>query len=312
MWILALFARHGYDIDRRVRHVSFRSDTLGVERHLYIYIPPDLARGERVPALYLLRGHEREWVNPREDSSRNGQTVIDTYERLRAQLRIRPLILVFPGTSSYDNRIPSLLANMRAPQLAHDAEGIGSGRFADHFFNELIPYVDLHFPTIGDGRHRGVAGFSLGGAMAISVAARRPDLFACAGSYDGTFLYTTDRGRALRRTDGVLRNPLFDAAFGVPRDLPAVMAVNPTNLLLRGSLPVLRTVTWVIGYGPEDQEPWQANFYRGEHLLKGMAARNIPNALHVPAMPGGNHSWQTADRFMEQTFPIYERVLYGT
>jgi S-formylglutathione hydrolase FrmB len=294
-----------------VRPVSFRSDALGVERRLYIYVPPDLARGERLPALYLLRGHEREWVNPAEDASRGGQTVIDVYERLRAQRRIRRLILVFPGTSSYDNRIPSLLTNMCAPHLAHESPGIGAGQFADHFFDELIPYVDLHFPTIGEGRRRGAVGFSLGGAMAVSVAARRPDLFACAGSYDGTFLYATDHGRGLRQHDSVLRNPLFDPAFGVPRDLDAVMAVNPANLLLRRPLAELRSVAWAIGYGPQNQEPWQANFYRGEHLIKCMASRNIPNLLREPALPDGNHSWHTADRFIEQTLPLYEQVLYA-
>ncbi len=110
--------------------------------------------------------------------------------------RVGPLALVFPGTSSDDNRIPGMLVNMCAPHLANGATGIGSGRFADVFFDDLIPYVDQHFPVIPQGRARGIASFSLGGAMALSVAARRPDLFACAGAYDGTFLYACDRGAA--------------------------------------------------------------------------------------------------------------------
>ena len=112
--------------------------------------------------------------------------------------RVGPLALVFPGTSSDDNRIPGMLVNMCAPHLANGATGIGSGRFADFFFDDLISYVDRHFPVIPQGRAQGIVSFSPGGAMALSVATRRPDLFACAGAYDGTFLYACDRWRRIR------------------------------------------------------------------------------------------------------------------
>ena len=35
-----------------------------------------------------------------------------------------------------------LMLPMRAPQLAAGAAGIGSGRLADYFFDELLPFVD--------------------------------------------------------------------------------------------------------------------------------------------------------------------------
>jgi pimeloyl-ACP methyl ester carboxylesterase len=301
--------QHQGAYDPRARRVSFFSPALGIARSFYIYIPPDLPPGARAPAVYLLRGHEREWINAHEDTSRAGRTVIDAYLHQRARGAIGPLILVFPGLSSDDNRVPSLLINMRAPHLAGASGGIGSGRFADFFFDELITYVDRHFPTIAQGRARGILGFSLGGAMAVRAAALHPELFAAAAAYDGTFLYATGRGRGVRRRDRVIANPMFDPAYGVPRDPAFIAANNPPNIFLRGDARALATVTWAIAYGPQEREPWQANYYRGEHLLACMHARGIPNALPHAALPDGEHSWRVADSFAERVLPIMEAAL---
>ncbi|HNP74145.1 MAG TPA: alpha/beta hydrolase-fold protein [Kouleothrix sp.] len=295
--------------DARVQTIEIHSAALGVAKRLFVYLPPDLPPGARAPSVYFLRGHEREWINPAEDQSRDGANVIDAYLRLRAAGRLGPLILVFPGLASDDNTVPSVLVNMRAPQLANGAPGIGSGRFADYFFDELIPYVDAHFPTMGAGRARGLIGFSLGGFMAAKAAAERPDLFASAGAYDGTFLYAADRGRRVRAADSVIRNPMFDAAFGVPRDTRFIAHSSPANLIVRGDVAALARVTWLIGYGPERHEPWQANFYRGEHLVACLAARGLANALPHQQFGAGDHTWRTADTFAELTLPLHEQAL---
>lgn len=292
--------------DLRARQITFFSAALGIFKSFYIYIPLDLGAGQRAPALYFLRGHEREWINPREDATRAGTNVIDVYHRLRTAGRVGSLLLVFPGMASDDNRVPGLLVNMLAPQRA-ETTGIGSGRFNDYFFDDLLPFVEAQFPVLA-GR-RGLAGFSLGGAMAIKAAAQRPDLFASASAYDGTFLYAADRGRRVRRTDAVIRNPSFDAAYDVPRNTRFIAANNPANLILRGDATALGRVSWMIGYGPKSGEPWHSNFYRGEHLVQCLAARGLPNALPHSAFPDGDHTWRTADAFMELALPLHDRAL---
>jgi hypothetical protein len=101
---------------------------------------------------------------------------------------------------------------------------------------------------------------------------------------------------------------MFDAAFGVPRDLRFVAESSAANLILRARAAALRRVTWMISYGPEHQEPWPANFYRGEHLLGCLRQRGIDNALPFAAFPNGDHTWRTADAFMALTLPLHDRV----
>jgi len=294
--------RNPLSYDPRIQHVTLDSIALGIKKSFYVYVPPGLG-AERAPTVYMLRGHEREWINPNEDTTRGGTNAIDVYERLRAAGTVRPMVLVFPGLASDDNSVPSTLMNMRAPELAAKVDGIGTGRFADYFYDELIPYVDGYFPT--DGGRRGLVGFSLGGLMAAKAAAERPDLFAGVAAFDGTFLYAREAGRAVKRIDGVIANPMFDAAFGTPRDYAHIAANSPANLILRADAAQLASVTWMIGFGPRAIEPWGSNYYRGMHLLRCLRQRGITNAVDPAAIPERFHTWKVADAFLEHVLPLF-------
>lgn len=296
---------HPYD--QRARLIRIPSAALGLAKPCYIYLPPEHGEpGRRLPTLYLLRGHEREWVNPREDASRGEATVIDAYERLRAAGAIGPMILAMPGLASDDNAVPSALADMAEPQRA-SSPGIGLGAFRRYFFDELIPYIDRTFAAAPGAR--AIAGFSLGGLMAVVAAALHPERFASVGCFDGTILYASDAGRAARASDTVLANPMFDPALGAPRRPDALDAINPVALLLRADRAALRRLAWAVQYGPEEIEPWGSNFYRGEYLLRALGALGIANAAPLAALPDGRHTWQAADRHIEQTLPIHWRAL---
>ncbi len=292
-------------IDPRARTVRIRSAALGLTRRCYLYVPPDAPPRRSLPALYLLRGHEREWVNRNEDQSRVG-TAIDVYERLRATGAIGPLILVFPGLASDDNSVPSMLADMVAPELA-PIPGIGAGAFQRFFFDELLPTVERRFRA--HPHARAVAGFSLGGLMAVKAAALRPELFASVGSFDGTILYATAGGQQARMSDPVLANPMFDAALGSPRDPARLHHDHPITALLRADREAIRKLTWIVQYGPETIEPWGSNFYRGEYLLRVLSALGISNTAPVAALPAGEHTWRCADQHLADTLPIHWQAL---
>jgi hypothetical protein len=124
-------------------------------------------------------------------------------------------------------------------------------------------------------------------------------------------LYTTDAGRRVRASDGILENPMFDPALGVPRDMDFITANSAINRLIRADPAQIRRLAWFIQYGPEAIEPWGSNFYRGEHLLRALSYRGAHNRLTSPVMVDGDHSWRTADRHIEQTLPLHWAALQG-
>jgi len=313
-------------IDRRVLRVTLHSRALGIAKSFYVFVPPlephsDPAHPAAMapapcPTLYLLRGHEREWVNPTEDSSRDGnRTVVDVYLRLHAAGLIGPMILVFPGVTSDDDHMHSAAVNLRGRALLpDDLPGVGSGRFEDYLVREVIPAVDALFPTLAEGRHRGVDGFSLGGLMAATLAAGRPGLFATVGGYDGTFLYANARGTAIRGDDRVYRNRILDPAFGRPRDGAFAAANNAATLALRATGGELDGIRWLLQYGAESLEPWGSNYYRGRYLRDLLVTRGLnvaDDATLPPVLDGGKHDWATADRHMELTLPLHWAALHA-
>ena len=60
----------------------------------------------------------------------------------------------------------------------------GSRDWESFHIDVLIPWIDSHFDTLGDG-HRAVAGLSMGGFGAMSYAGRHSGLFAAAASFSG-------------------------------------------------------------------------------------------------------------------------------
>ncbi|MBO9317077.1 MAG: esterase [Chloroflexus sp.] len=293
------------EIDPRAQLIEWPSTSLGVNGRMYIYTPPEYdPDGPALPVVYLLRGHEREWINRREDDSRIG-SAIDVYERVRARGEIGPMLLVMPGLASTDNRIPGLLADFIAPQLT-DAPGIGHGRFATFFFDEVLPLVEHQFNA--HPRARAITGFSLGGYMAIKAVAMRPELFVSVSAYDGSFPYASDCGRRPRRYDTLFTAPMFDPALGRPRNWQQLHDHNPICLLMQADRTALRRISWMIQYGPEHIEPWGSNFYRGEYLLRALATLGIANATPQAALPDGAHTWAVADRHLEQALPLHYRA----
>lgn len=296
-------------IDARVTSVDVRSAALGLRRRFYVYAPPRHdPRREQLPALYLFRGHEREWINPQQDASRQGRTVIDVYEDLLRIRRIGRMLLVFPGTSSDDNTIPGMLINLKAPTLTR-ASGIGRGRFEDYFLHEIIPTVERRF-----GAHpaaRSTDGFSLGGFMAVKIAAQHPQLFRSVGAYDGLYFWDEPGDpNSIADHDGTFRSPMFDPAFGPgdQRDRRFAAANNPTNLVRTGDAQSLARLMWMIEHGPQRGEPNDSNFYRGEQLCARLAERGIVNHGRG-AIESGAHTWRSADEHIRYVLPLHWEAL---
>jgi S-formylglutathione hydrolase FrmB len=282
-----------------------------LQKDFYVYTPPgyDQAKDTRYPVLYLFRGHESEWINKNQDSSRNGHNVIDVYESLLAAHQVGPMILVFPGMSSSDNTVNTMLTDLR-DRGQTKAPGIGWGIFESYFLHELMPYVDAHYRTIATPAGRGVDGFSLGGFMSTKIAAKYPDLFSTVGAFDGLYFYAdstcktidTDRDTVFSRSD-------FWPVFGHPADLAFAAANNPANLVCNSTPEKMGQMHWFIQYGPESGEPNNSNYYRGVYLVQQLQAKGVQNGI-TPILTGG-HNWATADEHMRATLPLHWAALNG-
>lgn len=290
-----LVARHG----KRLRRVVHRSRVLECDKVFHVYLPDGTltARGRRYPVLYFFRGHEDEWVNPQQDHSRQRKTVIDVYEEQLRLGKIGPMVLVFPGIASNDNAVSGLLVNMRAPDRAGHRGGVGTGRYEDYFVQELIPLVESNYPVNPGGAHRGAIGFSLGGLMTAKIALQHPGLLTSVGAYDGTFIWHDPQN------DHTLRNHIFDAGFGVPRDFTFIEANSPMHLLEAVPRRYLERMRWFVEFGPESAEPNDSNFYRGREFLRRLTRRGGHNTGGV--VNDGHHDWATADHHVRRTLPAH-------
>ena len=132
----------------------------------HVYLPPcyDTDTARRYPLLYLLHGqtyNEDQWI-------RLG--VPTTADRLIAAGQLPPFIVVFPYDYSY-------LQPWQYP-------------FEDVFMTLLVPQIDTTYRTLTDPAHRAVGGLSRGGAWALHLGLRHPDVFGAIGGHSAAIFYS--------------------------------------------------------------------------------------------------------------------------
>ena len=135
-----------------------------MQREIWIYLPPSYERDRtrHYPVLYLLHGmtsHPREWL----DGSYQGfdlRVAMDSLARLGHEyLIVTPYADNAWGGPFYVN-------------------SVAFGRWDDFVGRELVGYVDGKYRTMRDRRHRGIAGQSMGGFGALSLAINHSATFA--------------------------------------------------------------------------------------------------------------------------------------
>jgi S-formylglutathione hydrolase FrmB len=163
----ALAQDTGQLIQTRVHAVGLERNRLGdaADQVVHIYLPPSYqaAPMRRYPVLYLLHGYSgrpEEWTT-------NGyqgmslQSVMDSL--LRAGLTREMIVVVPNGRNRY---LGSFYTNSPV-----------TGNWDDYIAKELVAHVDASYRTIARRESRGIAGHSMGGYGAISLAMRHPDVF---------------------------------------------------------------------------------------------------------------------------------------
>ncbi|HAH24104.1 MAG TPA: esterase [Prolixibacteraceae bacterium] len=170
-------APQGYDIvledipHGKIDTITYHSKTVGNSRKALIYTPPGYTKEKKYPVLYLLHGiggDEKEWLN-----GGSPQVILDN---LYADGKVEPMIVVLPnGRAMKDDRATG---NIMAPDKVQ-----AFAAFEKDLINDLIPYIEKHYPAIKDREHRAIAGLSMGGGQSLNFGLGNLDKFAWVGGF---------------------------------------------------------------------------------------------------------------------------------
>lgn len=131
------------------------------DQPIFVYVPEayDKQPQRRFPVLYFLHGYggsihgktQGEQMHKNIDEAiANGAT---------------PMIVVMPnGANKYRG--------------AFYANSPTTGNWADYIVRDVVGFVDKHYRTLASAEHRGIAGHSMGGYGALTLAFRHPDVFS--------------------------------------------------------------------------------------------------------------------------------------
>jgi len=242
-----------------VRIDSIRSQSLGVTKKLVVYLPPSYDAGvsaaRRYPvAIYLhgAWGSESDWTVQGKLS--------DTMDSLVAT-GMREMIVVMPdgddGWWTTWHALNDVAACRRTPRQENaDTYCVPWPKYDDYVVHDVLAFTDSAYRTVPRRESRAIAGLSMGGYGAISIAVRHPQTFSVAASHSGVLrpALMADSG-TLRTTEAVTmrdartrdelravsgaRWTMIEPAFGA--DSVSWIARDPTHLvqhLLRRGDPV--------------------------------------------------------------------------
>ncbi len=188
-------------------------------RPLWVWTPPgyDVSDDRRYPSVYVLQGFTGQL-----DMWRNRAAFRPTYPELLDALA-PDCVVVFVDTWT----------SVGGSQFV---DSPATGRYHTYLCEELVPWVDVRYRTLGAPEHRGIQGKSSGGYGALLTAMLRPDLFAGVASHAGGGLFDVSIRPFFREVARTLRD-MYD---GSPerwledfRSRPAFSRPNDIHLLLQ-------------------------------------------------------------------------------
>ena len=155
----------------KIDTITYNSKTVGNNRRALIYTPPGYSKKNKYPVLYLLHGiggDEKEWLN-----GGHPEVILDN---LYAEGKLVPMIVVLPnGRAMKDDRAGG--------NIFDSAKVQAFATFEKDLLNDLIPYIEKHYPVYTDREHRAIAGLSMGGGQSLNFGLGNLDKFAWIGGF---------------------------------------------------------------------------------------------------------------------------------
>jgi len=226
-----------------------QSETRQKEVRFWAFSPQPEEPGQRYPVLYLLHGATGDYGDWR---SHGRKQLLDLASRYG-------LVIITPDGDSYGWYL--------------DSPAEGGSALESYFFDELIPYVEqgAGLPVAEGPSSRAIAGLSMGGHGALSLALRHPRAFISASSMSG-ILDLTSHPRSWEIEDRL-------GSLEEHRSLWEEHSVS--QLLHRGAAPDLHIL---LACGDADRAAWTENLALHEKLTE------VSRGHEWRSSPEG-HSW---------------------
>lgn len=127
-----------------------------------VVIKPDnyVAEGKKFPVVYLLHGYSGNYSN-----------WITKVPELKNYADIYQTVIVCPD-GDYSS-------------WYFDSPVDTAYRYETYIATEVVNYIDKHFKTLPDNKHRAITGLSMGGHGGLFLGLRHTDVFGAAGSMSG-------------------------------------------------------------------------------------------------------------------------------
>ena len=268
---------------------------LGVRKELRLYLPVsyDSKPERRYPVVYYLHGwsgNERNWVDA------GGLKAIA--DSLMSRGMPEMIIAMPDGDDSWYttwNTLENAAACRRDTVRTELATSycVSWPHYDDYIVHDVVAHVDKRYRTKADRDHRGIAGLSMGGFGAVTIALNNPAVFAAAASHSGVLAPElpaadsvarmregTDRLAALRTYyQGIW--PSLALAFG--RDSTAWRARDPARIAQRVVRTNARRPALYVDVGASDRFLAQNRAFHTELTRLGVK--------HVYRELPGTHDW---------------------
>lgn len=286
-----------------IHELTINSTTLQCKTTVLI-VTPD-TKTSPCPAIVLLRGKAKEWLNPHEDKSRRGRNLISVYHDLRQKGFCKELAFILPQTCNDSESCFISHGEALHPELINDNSAIGQGRIDTFLDQELIPLCAQS--QLIDTKRLSIDGFSLGGSSAIYHALRRPELFRSCAAYDGAFLdFDFDNPLVTPDTPSDLRFDLFPYLFGFPPNEKIFRKQNPIDMAKAGLATHLPPA--MIHFS-NNQSP-ESNGWRVQRFLKEAQIKN--HAQQPDLDEASDHQWWWVDEHLYRSLPFHSHFLYSS
>ncbi|HZY44187.1 MAG TPA: alpha/beta hydrolase-fold protein [Anaerolineae bacterium] len=157
---------------------DFYSFHLDNTRPIEIYLPPDYSGDPQ-------RKYKVLYANDGQDL--RGLSLNSILDALYARHAIDPIIVVaIHATNDRMNEYGL------SDQPDYRQRGSQATTYAHFVIDELMPFIDRHYRTLGGSMNTAIMGWSLGGLSAFDMAWQRPDKFGIVGAFSPSFWWRSD------------------------------------------------------------------------------------------------------------------------